>query len=122
MNIEILENWFNKHTISIFSIYILSFILIEENKPQNIINKNDVDDKIILILDKLMKDGKIKQADKEFYIERIQLDRQFLIQFKEIIFDVSNNPNLLQKNKWSSKNIILDKTNKCFPCKRRDKK
>ena len=116
---HIIEDWFVKHEVSIFSIYILSFILLEQSQVKKEKKEKYVDNYVCIVLDKLIKDEKIARNEYNFYEERIRLDKKILNQLKDIVFDVSNNPNLLQKDKWSSKNSILDQTNKCIPCRRK---
>ena len=101
----------------------MSFILVEQDYNKNKSKKNKYLDKTVLyILDKLLKDDKINKSQSDFYKDRIYSDTNILEQLRDIVFDISNNPNLLQKDKWSSRNIVLDQTNKCIPCKRKAKK
>ena len=116
----LIETWFNRHNISTFSIYILGFVLIEQNYTDNEHDKEEFLDKYVsIILEKLENDEKITIEQSIHYRERIFLDQLHLSQLKNIVFDISNNPKLLQKDKWSSRNLILEKTNKCIPCKRK---
>lgn len=119
---QIVEEWFNKHSISVFSVYILAFILIEQNCNKNTNKRKCLNRYVYHILKKLINDEKINKVESDYYKERISLDIEILIQLKDIVFDISNNPNLLQKDKWSSRNILLEQTNKCFPCKRKTNK
>ena len=107
MEQEIIRNWFVKHDISIVSIYILSLILIEQGQEQE---EDDVSDtKVMRILTILLKDNKIDDEQKIYYQTHIEQDEILLNQLKNIMFDLRDNPNLLNKN--------IRHTHKCFPCK-----
>ena len=120
-NIDIIQDWFNRHDITVVSIYILSLVLIEHNYKRG--EKEDFIDRYVdTILEYLLVSGKVTGRQRKIYQEQIMLDKAILAQFKDIVMDISNRPNLLQKEKWSSKNLILEQTNRCFPCRKKSNK
>ena len=117
---ELIQDWFSKHEVTTTSIYICSLILNEqaEDKMTNTAKMNGY---IKLVLAKLTKDEKITSNQQQYYYQQINLNAEILYRLKLIVFDLTNNPNLLQKDKWESKNTLLSTTNKCFPCKKKKK-
>lgn len=120
-NDELIKNWFGKHEISTTSIYILSLLLIE-NESKLFMNKDEyIDLYVDVVLKKIVQDEKITKDDQKFYRRQIRLNKSLLHNLKKMVIDLTNSPNLLQKDKWSSRNSLLETTNNCFPCKKRNK-
>jgi len=109
--IEIIDEWFENHTISILNIYILSLIIIEQNYVKD--KKDKINSMINLILDILFEKG--KEINKEEILKDIENELETLEEIGKLTLELSNNPDLLQKNKFvNSKN----ETTKLIYCRR----
>ena len=120
-NTELIKYWFGNHDISIFSIYICSLLIVENSyEVHKVSDKEDyIDTTIRLALSTLLKDKRINAEQKHMYWKQLHNDQILFNHMKGMVIDLTNNPNLLQKEKFSPRNKVLDVTNKCFHCKKR---
>ena len=91
---EILENWFSNSKLSIVNMYIAALILIEQSNITED-KKEYIDSSLNIVLDFLLKTHRIE--NKEIILEYIEKERENLEGLREILFTITKNPSLLQK-------------------------
>ena len=97
---DIISEWFETHDITILNVYIVSLIAIEQLHSQNTKKKYLVKDGISFVVNYLFETEKINKEECKIIEEEISEEIETLEGIKTIVFDLTNNPNLLQKNKF----------------------
>jgi hypothetical protein len=69
-----------------------------------------------MVLLYLLDIGKIDGDDVKHYKEEFHDRKELVLEFTKIIADITNNPNIINKNKWISDNLVGRIKNSCFPC------
>ena len=112
---DILKDWFKIRKLSILNIYIAALITIEQlhSKYDVVQKKTLLNDSIHFVLNYLIKEGKLKREDADLAREEIEEEMETLESVRELLFVMTNEPNLLQKDKFvlaERKKILLCKT------------
>lgn len=99
MNVnDLIEEWFDTHLITTLNIYVLALILIEQSQEKKLII-----DVIDYILNNLINKHKLQEHHKEIVYLEIEEEQETLSAFQKLLFEISDNPNLLQKDKFAEK-------------------
>lgn len=98
MNEELIQEWFETHTPSSLNIYVLALILVEHNVNEE--KNKAVEEALEYILNTLILRGKLKPHHKAMVYEEIREEKEAIVAFRELLFEISNHPNLLQKDKF----------------------
>lgn len=100
---DLIHDWFQFHEINILNTYVISLIVIEQlhskKKDKNIL----IDDAVHFVLNYLIEKELIGKKRSKVIEERILEEKDVLKGIKELVFEISNSPNLFQKNKFINK-------------------
>ncbi len=113
MDHNIIKNWLSTHQPTLLNIYLLSIIF----SQKDLTTEPNVKKYFLKILEILVTDKKITSFHEKELICKYTKQHEKLLEFHDIILSVSENPNLIN-DKWTEKNILIERTNKCFPCKK----
>lgn len=97
-NEELIEEWFGNHIISTLNIYVLALILVEQNVKES--KNKKFPEALQFITDTLLKNKKIEKNHVDIFKDDIVEEEETLLIFKDLLFEIANNPNLLQKDKF----------------------
>jgi hypothetical protein len=110
------QSWLNDHKINILNLIIVS-MMVSETISSDDTDKFKMSNKIYrMVLLYLLDIGKIDGDDVKHYKEEFHDRKELVLEFTKIIADITNNPNIINKNKWISDNLVGRIKNSCFPC------
>ena len=112
---DLVKEWFSDHPITALNIITVSAIW----AAPNIIPVENVGKMYKIVVDQLLSDEKI---DHNRYImlisEYTRLKKDNIVEnFISVIYEISNNPNLMSPNKWTLTTNSTRIRNRCIPCK-----
>lgn len=111
--------WLLNHDINIHNILIICLIAIEQlldsdsNKFEKIQGVNEIFPTVLIYLENT---GKITPKHIKHFMWKYNDNKDLYHDFINIILDISNQPNLICKNKPISINLLGRIKNYCFPC------
>ena len=117
MNDDLIQEWFSRYQITVLDVFTVAMILTE---------KGSIHDKLTVaktlyqvVIDRLEMDGKVDSDEATDLIEKFKgLDEMGIInQYATLICVVTNQPNLINNDKWIPYNTIGEIKNGCFPCR-----
>ena len=114
MDHNIIKKWLSTHPPTLLNIYLLSIIFSQKDLSED---EPNVKKYFLKIVEILLIDKKITSFQEKELICKYSKQHEKLSEFHDIILSVSENPNLIN-DKWTEKNILIERTNKCFPCKK----
>ena len=122
MNHDMIKDWFSCHPITPLNIFTISMILSEQNyNNDKLLHAKQLYREIVK---QLVDDKKVSMLESnQLTLEYDDLLRKGIIDnYSTIVCDLTNNPNLINMNKWIPDNNIGRIKNRCFPCKNKSKR
>lgn len=111
--------WLSNNKITLLNIMIISMIVSEQVSTSDTdgIEKLQLANKIFYKVLAYLEDiDKISSKHVKYFTREFIDNQELFAEFCKIIASITNNPNLINKNKWISDNIFGRFKNGCFPC------